>query len=361
MVVVDARPTQNEHRHRGIGRYVLGTLASVMRLDPRGVALLVHGDRELPHELAGGKAFVSRRPHALRYHGGWIADELLLPIMARRNRWRLFHATDPNAVPEPRLVPSVVTAYDLTPLHDRAVWRAMTRDQQVAYKRMLRNLQGARGVVAISDTVRHDVAGVVGIPLERIEVVYPGIDPLHWAPPTNTQRSGLLFVGAPGENKNIGGLLQALALVKGAPPLTIVGPWPDDAAARLHRQISTNGLDVRLEPFASEARLRLLYHSSELLVMPSRHEGFGLPLLEAMASGCPAIISDAPALMEVAAGAARVVNADDIEGFASAIAGLTQDHMEQERLAMLGRRRAAQFTWDASARAQIAFYERLIS
>lgn len=358
MLVIDARPTQNEHRHRGIGRYIRGLLVALLADGINGdVRLLVHGDRPLPDELSASRPIVSRRPHLLHYHGGWLADELLLPL-ASHGRWQLFHATDPGAVPEPRLLPLVATVYDLTPRRDPTVWRLMSPDQRLGYHRMLANVRRARAVIAISQAARDEIVSGLGLRPEGVHVVPPGIDVKEWAPPNAMARRGLLFVGAPSPHKNLPILLDALRRLPLAdrPHLTVAGPWPRQQADELRRSAQSQGLDLALEPYVDDHRLRELYWTSSALVMPSRWEGFGLPVLEAMAAGCPVIVSTAAALQEVAGGAALVVPVDDVDGLAAAMVRLLRDTGEQGRRAAAGWARAAEFSWRRSAAAMREVY-----
>ena len=350
MLVIDARPTQNEHRHRGIGRYVQGLLGAFAAAPiDSDVRLLVHGDRQLSDGLTAVRPIVSRRPHLLRYHGGWLADEVLLPL-ASHGRWRLFHATDPDAVPDPRLLPLVATMYDLTPRRDAMVWRSMSPDQRLGHMRMVANVRRARAVITISHAVRDEILGELGLAEDRVHVVYPGIDLATWQGPRMAARSGLLFVGAPAPHKNLPGLLEALQQLPpdDRPRLTIAGPWPATHADAFRRAAQAGGVDVSIEAHADDDRLRQLYSTSSALVMPSRWEGFGLPVLEAMAAGCPVIISSAAALREVAGGAAVMVPVDDVDALAGAILRLLGDAEEQRRRAEAGLARAMEFSWERS-------------
>lgn len=350
MLVIDARPTQNEHRHRGIGRYVEGLLGALAASPIEGdVRLLVHGDRHLSDALTALRPIVSRRPHLLRYHGGWLADELLLPL-ASRGRWQLFHATDPDAVPDPRLLPLVATMYDLTPRRDPMVWRSMSPDQRIGHSRMVANARRAKAVITISHAVRDEILSELRTPQDLVHVVYPGIDAATWRRPEMAARSGLLFVGAPAPHKNLPRLLEALQQLPPAdrPRLTVAGPWPATHVDAFRRSAQACGVDVTVEAYADDDRLRQLYWTSSALVMPSRWEGFGLPVLEAMAGGCPVIISSAVALQEVAGGAALIVPVDDVDALAEAISRLLGDTAEQARRGDSGLTRAAEFSWERS-------------
>jgi glycosyltransferase involved in cell wall biosynthesis len=359
MLVIDARPTQNEHRHRGIGRYVQGLTGALVASQIDGdVRLLVHGDRPLPDALTALRPIVSRRPHLLRYHGGWLADEVLLPL-ASHGRWQLFHATDPDAVPDPRLLPLVATMYDLTPRRDPMVWRSMSPDQRLGHSRMVANARRARAVITISHAVRDEILSELRLPRDRVHVVYPGIDVATWQRPEAAPRSGLLFVGAPAPHKNLPGLLEALQQLPpdDRPPLTVAGPWPASHVDAFRRSAQARGVDVNVEAHADDDRLRQLYATSAALVMPSRWEGFGLPVLEAMAAGCPVIISSAAALQEVAGGAAVMVPIGDFDALAGAILRLLGDVEEQGRLTDAGLTRAMEFSWARSVTALRDIYE----
>jgi glycosyltransferase involved in cell wall biosynthesis len=356
-LVVDARPTQNEHRHRGVGRYVSGLLDAMVHLDMRP-RLLVHGDRPVPASIASLPRLKSRRPHILRYHGGWLADEALISIQARRGHWRLFHATDPEAVPDPRLVPLVVTVYDLIPMVDRQVWAGMAPLQRLGFRRMLTNVRRARAVVAISASVRDDIASSLGVPESRITVARAGIRLHDWPARPGGARSGVLFVGAPAPHKNLDLLLRSLARIPRAdrPSLTVVGPWVGSQAAAFQERSDQIGVVARVEAHASHQRLVELYHSAALLAVPSRHEGFGLPALEAMATGCPVVVSSTPALEEVVGDAGVVVNVTDESELAGAIRTVAGDAREQERLGRAGLQRAQLFSWERSARDVLSCY-----
>ena len=359
----DLRPTQNEHRHRGIGRYVSGLAREMARLDPE-LGFLVHGDRPQPIAGLEARQYTSHRPHALRYHFGWLADEGLLALASARHRWQLFHATDPDAIPDPGLVRTIATAYDLTPLHDPRVWGGLTTDQRWGYRRMLGKLRRAARVVAISHAVRQDLVATLGIDPNVIDVVYPGIDIDAWQPPNRTEaassRAGVLFVGAPGENKNVDLLVRALGSLPEPPRLTVAGPWPEDHRLRLEAACAPLGVPISVHPYAPDTQLRELYWSAAVTAVPSQHEGFGLPALEAMAAGCPVVVSDAPALAEVVGKAGVVVPRDDEHGLASAIASVLADAEARGRLGERGLEQARRFSWTASARVLSETYRQLL-
>jgi glycosyltransferase involved in cell wall biosynthesis len=287
---------------------------------------------------------------------------MLLPIQARKQRWRLFHATDPEAVPDPSLMPLTATVYDLIPLHDEQVWSRMTLLQRAGFRRMLANVRRARSVVTISEAVRNDLVARLGIAEARIVVARPGIDLEEWPMGSDRERCNVLFVGAPAPHKNLRLLVKSLASMPALdrPKLTVVGPWSVNQIAELEEQCDGVGVRVEVEPFASHDRLIGLYHSSALLAMPSRYEGFGLPALEAMATGCPVVASDTPALVEVVGEAGRIVNLESAGELAAVIRDLVSDPAEQRRLGRAGRARAKEFSWDQSAALLWTHYQSIV-
>ena len=176
-----------------------------------------------------------------------------------------------------------------------------------------------------------------------------------------TERSGVLFVGAPGENKNIELLVRSLGTLSPPPTLTVAGPWPAEHVRRLEMLARRLGVPLVTHPFVTDDGLRSLYHQAAVTAVPSRIEGFGLPALEAMASGCAVVVSDAPALAEVVADAGVVVPRDDEAALAAAIAALLADRAERTRLRELGLARARTFDWAASAAALLRIYDQFTS
>ncbi len=343
-VLIDATPLQNEHRRRGIGRYVASVVGALVSAGASGWGLLAYPD---PHLEQPAFRVSAPTPRRLQFHGGWLANEILIPLVLRRARVRSFHATDPRAVPDPRIVREIVTLYDLTPLRDPAVWRAMWPDQRLGFRRMLSNARRAPVIIAISSAVKADLIEHLGIDPTRIHVVYPTVDVERWAsadPPTH--RSGILFVGAPDPHKNIGLILNALALIdrRSRPALTVVGPWDTTSIVRVAAMAESLGIPApTFEPMIADDRLGELYRCSAALVMPSRREGFGLPVLEAMAAGCPVIASDIPSLVEVT-GDAGVLLPLDAGRWAEVIASFAWDEATRTAHTGAGRRRAREFS-----------------
>jgi glycosyltransferase involved in cell wall biosynthesis len=275
----------------------------------------------------------------------------------------VIHATG-VAVP-PRRGPLVVTVHDLAVLHDPGHFTrhgARFLRRAVALTRREADLVLCSSAATLADCERH------GFDPGRLRHVPLGVR-AEPAPPAEIERvrrdhglagDYLLFVGTLEPRKNLVTLLDAVSRTApdDLPPLAVVGPsgWGDDLAPR----IAGLGHRVRSLGFVPEADLGPLYAGATALCYPSRLEGFGLPVLEAMAQGCPVVTSVGTATEElVADGAGVAVDPLDAEALAAALTGLVADDAERARLAGAGRRRAAERTWDRTAELTVAAYREL--
>ena len=238
--------------------------------------------------------------------------------------------------------------------------------QQRAYFNALlpRALRGAAAVLAPSESTRRDLLRVYSIPgLDQKVVVVP--EGLPSSAPAGPLPEGLnpgfiLAVGTVEPRKNYARLLQAYRRVRergGAPPLVIAGRagW---AYGDTLRQIAEEP-GVRYLGHVDEPTLTALYESAAVLAFPSLYEGFGLPLLEAMARGVPAVVGLAGALPELALGAALAVDAGNADAIATALQQLVADPSLRAKLGDEGRRRAAGFTWEGAASHTLAVLRRI--
>jgi glycosyltransferase involved in cell wall biosynthesis len=174
----------------------------------------------------------------------------------------------------------------------------------------------------------------------------------------------LLSLSAKRPHKNLRGLIDALALIapERRPVLVLPGyPTPHEAELRAHTDALGIAADVRFLGWTSEADIEGLFALSAGFVFPSFYEGFGLPVLEAMARGVPVACSDRASLPEVAGDAALLFDPSDPAAIAQAIERLLSDRAEAERLRAAGRARAARFTWERAAELTLATYERALA
>jgi len=223
-------------------------------------------------------------------------------------------------------------------------------------------LRAAAVVMTPSHTTRQDLLEHFPLPgLERrVEVIYPGCSLTAVAArgvAPELGRGFILAVGSIERRKNYRRLIEAYRRLKSPPPLVVVGRsgW---GSSRLRRELELEP-GVKLLGHVDDATLRGLYQSAALLVFPSLYEGFGLPLLEAMAEGLPAVVSDAGSLAEVAGGAALLVDPLDPLSLADGMERVLSDRQLAARMTEAGRARAAEFDWQSASRRAFALLERL--
>jgi glycosyltransferase involved in cell wall biosynthesis len=223
-----------------------------------------------------------------------------------------------------------------------------------------RSARRAARVLAVSELTRRDLIDLYGIPEEKIVVTPNGVDPAFRPEgPSPDGEPYALFVGALQPRKDAAAAIEALALIgDGAPRLVVVGQ-DKGGRAEAERSAEHNGLAARVEfrGHVPQEELAALYRGAACLVFPSRYEGFGLPVLEAMASGTPVVATTAGALPEVAGGAAILVEERNPVALAG---GIERALADRERLVASGLERARQFTWAETARRTLNVYRELL-
>ena len=228
-------------------------------------------------------------------------------------------------------------------------------------------------VIAVSQSTRDDIVRDLGLPADRIEVVPMGLGTSVRAEalpePDLRRRFDLgdrpiaLSVSAKRPHKNLEGLISALALM--APerrPIAVVPGYPTWHEAELRARASRLGVDgdIRFLDWVDAGELEGLYAAAACFVFPSFYEGFGLPVLEAMARGVPVACSNRSSLPEVAADAALVFDPDSPQAIADAVETLLFDQPAAHRLREAGLARVSAFTWSATARGTLAAYQQAL-
>jgi glycosyltransferase involved in cell wall biosynthesis len=363
VVGIDLRPALS--RSTGVGRYFEGLVSGLARVDRESRYVLFSSSlRERLPEVARPENFmvVDRRVPVRLLNTLWHRFEL--PTLDRLAGFRIDVAHSPTPLRLPsRRGRSLVTVHDLYFLdHPEATAGEIRRD----YASLARShVQRADAVLAVSSATADDIAARLDVPRERVHVVHPGLDErfLAAAGSNGARPPYLLAVATEEPRKDIPTLLEAFAILKrrgfdGALELA-GGPGLD--TPRIVETIDRLGLerDVARMGYVSAGELPPLYRNARALVSPSLWEGFGLPLLEAMASGTVPVVSDIPAHREVAEGAALFVPPRDPTSLARAIESLWTDESLRARLAAKGIERARDFSWTESARKMAALYRQL--
>ncbi|MCU6496342.1 glycosyltransferase family 4 protein [Rugamonas sp. A1-17] len=310
---------------------------------------------------------------------------LLLPSSAHMNVSRLagrdappldlFHATDYRIV---RMdCPVVATLHDAVPIAHPEWCKPRLRGLKNWLQ--IQAARRARHVITGSHYSIRELVEHFGVDERKISVVHHGVRP-EWfeAPPAEARDATLalhglragyfLFVGTLQPRKNVGRLLEAyLALppvLRAARQLVIVGApgWlSDELVARIKAAGQRGENVVWLSRLTDDLQLHHIYAGAGAFVFPSLHEGFGLPLVEAFASGVPVATSNATSLPEVAQGAALEFDPLSVPEMTAAMTTLARDDALRQRCIAAGRRRALELTWDAAARRTVEVYREVLS
>ena len=317
-------------------------------------------------ELAGKPAhldaitFLSTYPPALRwppadiYHLTTHTFASALPISRRRR-------------------PLVATVHDIGLATEPNPEGLRQHVHRAADRFALRQLKRTTSLIAVSEWTKKAVMDTISGPRKRVAVTHLGVDHSRYrpqpVPPEFMNRYGfrddqryVIYVGSDEPRKNLSNVWRALGVVRRRFPEVIllkVGRGYDPSARDALKQLASElGLQQAIRYFdeVAESDLPLFYAAADLLVMPSLYEGFGLPALEAMASGIPVVVSDRAALPEVVGDSGIYIDPSDFAGIARAIMELLDDRALTMRLGDQGRARSRLFTWDAMVDRTIDVY-----
>jgi len=264
----------------------------------------------------------------------------------------------------------VVTFYDMMPLTHPDQYPA--KDVEEFWSLVPRAARDADAIIAISQHTKTEIISLLAVPPERVTVVHLGVDPI-FRPRTPEEvaavrrrlgltRPYLLFVGTAEPRKNLPRLVEAMARCRAAGlkgvDLVLAGKsaWGSDA---LRACVDRRGMAevVRFPGYVAAEDLPALYSGAEALALPSLAEGFGMPLLEAMACGTPVVASRTTSIPEVAGDAGVLFDPEDVEDIVGALIRVVTDSELRATLVARGLARAAQFTWERTAKETLAVYE----
>jgi len=334
----------------------------IPRLGVRVTALV---NREAAGEDFGCEQVVV--PVHARSRAQWVRGEQQhVPRIAARLGADLVHSLGSTA-PLWGSVPRVTTIHDLNYRLAPGAHRGLaSRGMAVLVPAAARR---SRRVICDAASTREDLHLYLGLPREKVDVVPLGVSPAPAVRPTPgpelRERLGLgdrrvlLCVSRKEPSKNLARLLRAVAAIPAERrPLLVVPGRPTPHETELRALASELRIDVAWPPWVGAEDLEGLYAIADVFAFPSLYEGFGLPVLEAMARGVPVVTSARGSLAEVAGDAALIADPEDVGSLSEAI---ERAPTERARLVPAGRERAARFTWERTARLTEESYARALS
>jgi len=265
-------------------------------------------------------------------------------------------------------LPFIVTVHDL----ERICFPFSNQEpeEEASLKKDALAIQKAEHVIVVSENTKKDLVKYLKIPEDKITIIYNGVDHEVFKPNSHKVLPFpyILYVGSERQRKNLERLLEAFALLKKSSDFTdlkfikIGGPGrSDDFRQATLRKIKELGLDgeVIFINQITDNQLAEYYSSAKVLVYPSLYEGFGLPVIEAMACGCPVITSNVSSLPEVAGKAAIFANPYDVRDICGAMARLLTDDKLRSELVVKGKERSNVFSWAKTADETMKLYHRV--
>ncbi len=359
-IVISAWHLKN--RNVGIGRYTYHLIENLARVDQANqYEILIpegsHNFQSWPNVRYRliGLPFFKRRV--------W---EQLAPLMV--GSYDLLHFPYDSCIGMKR-GKFVVTLHDAKPI------LFPSTSNRRSWKQTLKNiiapdsLQKIDHVVTVSECSRRDLIEQMGISADRITVIYQGVDLEHFTPAVPLQgvrfefMPYVLCVAGTDPSKNVKSLIAAFSNlapeIRSQHHLVLVGDVNRNKALQLCVQEQGIAENTVFTGVVSDSQLAALYQNASVFVFPSLYEGFGLPVLEAMACGCPVITSNISSLPEVVGEAGILVNPRDLEKLVEAMTKVLTDNTLAETLRKQGRVQAEKFSWENTARATADLYERI--
>ena len=364
-VGIDGRVLMH-YEMRGFARYTVELFRAMKEIAGSNVELISFSPGPIAPEFL---AALDIAPVMFEARREILWEQVELPRQLQRSRIDVFHTTANRGLPYRGMCKYVVTCHDiidrLPEYCGQEHWRGRWRKKYADFV----SRHSADKYVTVSDFSKRDICRFHGVPAERVVVIYNAASPrFHERVPIEQialvrkkyrlPQQYFLFLGGFDKRKNVGALVDAFAqLPKEAPPLVLAGEHKWEFAA-ISERIAALGLSERiLCPDAiSDEDLPALYQGAIALVHPSRYEGFGLQLVEAMASGIPVLASRTTSLPEVLGGCGLLFDPEDPASIALQMERIACDGDLRTTLIESGRQRARFFSWHKAAEQTLGLY-----
>jgi glycosyltransferase involved in cell wall biosynthesis len=354
-IAIDARKLHDF----GIGTYIRNLLRHLSRIDRENEYVLLCHDSDMGVASTLGENFRAVLEPAANYS---VKEQFHIPLVLMREKPDVFHAPH-YVLPVAVRSRSVVTIHDCIHLMfpqylpNRAAYAYARGAMWSAAKRSDR-------ILTVSEASKRDILHFFNVPPEKIAVVYNGIDERFWIQPSTEEiarvrerfqldHGFVLYAGTIKPHKNLVRLIEAFAALRKGEfeelKLLIIGDEISKLPA-LRRAVHIHKLHkhVRFLGFLPDETLAALYRLAAVFVFPSLYEGFGLPPLEAMASGTPVVTSNVSSLPEVAGDAAILVDPYDVSSIVDGVRRVLTDPLMADELRKKGLARARDFSWERS-------------
>ena len=379
VIGIDYRPViRPNSRRRGIGVFTRLQIEHLLKLRNHEFLLYtsVNHQTDIRGNITWRKIPHIQWPNRLN----WILNQLCLSRIIGKDRLDLYHATEVMAVPSQSSSPLLVTVHDLIPL---VYWDKLKSEIPVDYRFGLRycykKVRKADQILTISESAKIDISSYLGIEKKRISVIYPGYNP-SFSPMDRDKAKAklgdkyglhspfLFYVGGSDRRKNLKVLVKAYSEVRkkgyeGSLVLageTFLMDIPEIRSLR--RTIDNLNLQesIFLPGYVDDRDLPSFYSACDLFVFPSLYEGFGLPVLEAMACAAPVLASNKSSIPEVGGQSIEYFLAEEIESLVESCANLLQDSKRLDEMRSKGPQRASKFSWKDNAISLTRLYKSLV-
>jgi glycosyltransferase involved in cell wall biosynthesis len=358
----------------GIGRYARSLIRALSRLDHSNDYVLLSAGRD-PSTEPWPANFRSRSLPLSDRHLSilWQKLRVPLPVEWLTGRLDLFHSPD-------FVLPPVRRARTVLTIHDLSFLRLPDCSSPALLSYLLdavpRSVARADLILADSFSTQQDLIELMAVPAERIRVIYPAVDATFSRSDTaqvaavrarhRIDGPYILSVGTLQPRKNYVRLIEAFHLLRhtqGVSHNLVIAGGAGWLYEPIYETIATLGLqdEVRMLGYVDERDLPALYTGADVFAFPSLYEGFGFPVLEAMACGTPVVAANTSSLPEAAGEAAILVSPTDTEALTEALGRAIADTETRERLTRLGYEQCQRFSWEASAQELLASYQGLMN